>query len=86
MIKSKYKYTLTEDERKELHQFIEDKRCSNNCILRCQILLKCDSGNEGGSWKHKKIAEQYDVSTNTVINVRKRMAEHGLNFAVSGIR
>lgn len=80
--KPKYSYKLQEWERKELNEIISAKKCGKEKRLRACILLKCDSGQEGGSWSENKIIESYGVSSTRIYNTRKLMMEEGLYVAL----
>ena len=79
---TKYKYTLTEEEKVGLQEIISSKRVSHEKRTRAYILIKCDEGNEAGSWEVKKIQEAYSVSESKIYNTRKRMVEEGLESAL----
>lgn len=79
----KYTYTLSSWEREELESVISAKVCNKEKRLRAYILLKCDSGQEGGCWSEAQITDAYNVSSSKIYNTRKLMAEHGLSAALS---
>ena len=61
-METKYKVTLTADERKMLLELINEGKANKEKLNRARILLKADCGEEGENWEDEKIAEAFYVS------------------------
>ena len=78
----KYIVRLSSDERSKLEGLVSKGKAAAYKRLHAQILLKADISKEGPSWIDKKISEAFDVTVQTVENVRKRLVEEGLDAAI----
>jgi transposase len=78
----KYIVTLTAEERQGLLGIIAAGKASAQKLAHARILLKADAGPEGPAWNDEQIAEAFDVSTATIVRVRQRFVEHGLDAAL----
>ena len=79
----KYIYKLESWEKQELEEVIFSKNCGKERRLHAYILLKCDSGLDGGSWSDAKIVDAYSVSLSQIYTTRKSMVEHGIDSALN---
>lgn len=78
----KYKVTLVEDERQQLQDLISVGKASAKKLTHARILLKADASDGGPAWSDSRIAEAFEVSTDTVARVRERFVEQGLEAAL----
>ena len=74
----KYKVKLSEEERQQLKNIINNGKNSAKKIKRANILCLLDE-NQEKVWKQREISEICQVSTNTIYYIVKQYAEEGLN-------
>ena len=74
----KYKVKLSEEERQQLKNIINNGKNSAKKIKRATILCLLDE-NQEKVWKQREISEIFQVSTNTIYYIGKQYAEEGLN-------
>ena len=72
---------LSIDERLMLEKLLREPRVAKDRVLRINMLLKSDA--DGPKWPDSKIAEAFDVSTDTVARLRHRCVFEGLEAATS---
>jgi transposase len=77
----KYKVTLTEDERQHLQDLLAAGKAAQK-LAHAHILLKADAAPGGPAWTDGRIAEAFEVSTDTAARVRQRFVEQGLDAAL----
>jgi transposase len=80
---TKYKVTLTAEERQQLQGLIATGQAAAKTLTHARILLKADAAQGGPGWDDQRIAEATEVSTDTVARVRQRFVEHGLEAALT---
>jgi len=68
---------LNEQEREELKQYLRKGKSSARSLTRARILLLADDGRDD-----EGIAETLKVSKSTIIRIRTRYCEGGLDFAL----
>jgi transposase len=78
----KYKVTLTAEERQQLHHLVTTDKAAAKKLTHARILLKADAAENGPAWPDERIAEALDVSTATIVRVRQRFVEQGLEAAL----
>jgi transposase len=78
----KYKVTLTAAERQQLHDLVSTDKAAAKKLAHARILLKADAADGGPAWPDERIADALDVSTATVVRVRQRFVEQGLEAAL----
>ena len=76
----KYIVRLTAEERNGLEELVKKGKTQAYRIKHANILLAIDS--DGPEWVDEKAAEAYRCNRNTVKNIRRRFAEHGLQAAL----
>jgi Homeodomain-like domain len=76
----KYIVRLSDDERSHLTELTRKGKAAAYKIRHAQILLKADA--DGPAWTDARIAESFSVSVNTVLGVRQRLVEQGLEAAL----
>src|SRR5690349_4038016 len=69
--------TLPETDRSRLQTFVHTGQASARARTRAQVLLKLGEG-----WSIAEICRAFDVCRNTVLNVRARFAEGGVDAVV----
>jgi hypothetical protein len=79
----KYRVTLTDEERQGLHDLITAGKAAAKKLAHARILLKADAAPGGPAWTDGRIAEAFEVSTDTVGRVRQRFVEQGLEAALA---
>jgi Homeodomain-like domain len=67
----KYIVTLTAEERQGLLGLIAAGKAAAQKLAHARILLKAAAAPEGPAWNDAQIAEALDVSTATIVRVRK---------------
>lgn len=80
-MKKKYEVRLSEGERTRLTEISRKGHEPAYKIRHANVLLKADANGPG--WTDKRIVESFNVSPNTVLNIRKRYAEEGLERALN---
>ena len=81
-MQKKYIVRLTEEERGTLRSVVKKLSGSSQKVRRAQVLLKADG--DGPNWTDQKIAEAFDCRTQTVENLRRRLATEGFAAALDG--
>lgn len=74
----KYVIELSCEEHQRLEKFVSSGNTSVRSLTRAFILLKSDSSDEGANWKYREICATFNVTQVTVMNVRKRFVDEGL--------
>jgi transposase len=77
----KYIVRLTDAEREQLTELTRQGKAAASKIRHAHILLQADA--YGPAWTDTKIAESFSVSINTVLGVRQRLVEQGLEAALN---
>jgi transposase len=75
----RYKVTLTDQEREELHQLISKGKGAARKLLHARIVLKADSQS---GWTDQQISQALEVSISTIERVRAAFVEEGLTAAL----
>jgi transposase len=78
----KYQIELTPAQRQVLQQIIKAGQARARKILHAHILLKSDSGEQGPKWSDEEIEQAFGVGESTILRVRKRFVEQGLEDAL----
>jgi hypothetical protein len=79
---TKYRVTLTPEERAELHQLIHTGTAPGRVRTHAQILLKADCSPDGPAWDDATIRTAFEVGSQTIHRVRQRFVEAGLDAAL----
>jgi transposase len=79
---TKYKVTLTAEERQQLHDLVRAGKAAAKKLMHARILLKADAAGGGPAWPDERIADALDVSAATIGRVRRRFVEEGLEAAL----
>jgi hypothetical protein len=77
----KYIVRLTDEERAQLTELTRKGKAAASKIRHAHILLQADV--YGPAWTDTQIAESFSVSVNTVLGVRQRLVEQGLEAALN---
>lgn len=78
----KYRVTLTAEERAELTELLSKGKAAARALTHARILLKTDEGEGGPAWTDAAVCEALDVGLCTVMRVRERFVEEGLEAAL----
>jgi len=78
----KYKVTLTDEERSELHELIAAGKGAAKRLAHARVLLKADASDAGPAWPDARIAQAVELSVATVERVRQRFVEQGFEAAL----
>jgi transposase len=76
-----YVVELTAEERQQLTELVRKGKALARKIEHARILLKADQSRDAG-WTDAQIAEAYGVSVLTVVRIRQRFVEQGLEDAL----
>lgn len=79
---SQYSITLSEDQRGHLEQFIKAGQASARAIAHAHVMLKADDSSHGPKWSDRRIEEAYAVSYRTILRIRQRFVEEGMEAAL----
>lgn len=78
----RYRVELSDEERSELEQLTRRDKTGAKRFIHARTLLLSDSGPNGPSWSNAKIAEALGVTSRTVENTKRRLAEDGMAAAL----
>jgi transposase len=81
VMNKKYIVRLSDAERAQLTELTRKGKAAAYKIRHAHILLKADAA--GPAWTDARIAESFSVSVNTVLGVRQRFVEQGLEAALN---
>ena len=79
---TKYKVTLTSDERRELQERIAVGKAAAEKLIPTRILRNAAASEGGPGWSDRRIAAAVEVNGDTVTRVRERFVEPGLEAAL----
>ncbi len=80
----KYRVTLSANERNELQTLRTSGRMHVRAMKRVQVLLKADESADGPAWNDATIGHAFDLHSMTVVGIRKRYVEQGIEAVVHG--
>jgi transposase len=78
----KYRVTLTPEEREQLVAMVSKGKAAARALTHGRILLKSDEADGGPAWTDAAVCEALDVGLCTVMRVRERFVEEGLEAAL----
>ncbi len=78
----KYHVTLTDVERSMLRDLLSAGKAPARTLTHARILLKADESGDGPAWSDEAIRKALDVGLSTVMRVRQRFVEEGLEAAL----
>ena len=78
---AKFVVRLSIEERLMLEGVLVEPRVAKDRVLRINMLLKSDAN--GSKWPDSRIAEAFNVTTNTVARLRHRCVLEGLEAAIA---
>jgi len=81
-MKKHYHVRLTSDQRQQLQQMIASGGAKARQLTHARVLLKADSAEGGPAWSDAAICEAVEVSSSTVVRIRRRFHEEGLDAAL----
>lgn len=74
----KYRVTLTAEEREHLSAMLAKGKAAARALTHARILLKTDEAEGGPAWTDQAVCTALDVGLCTVMRVRERFVEEGL--------
>jgi transposase len=80
----KYRVSLSADQRAHLLTLLASGQQHVRVVKRAQMLLKADEHAAGANWSGDAISRALDVHPMTVVGVRRRYVEHGLDAVLYG--
>lgn len=83
-MKKKHDITLSAEERNPLRNLTTAGTLSVRAVKRAQILLKADASPDGPGWSDPAISQALDVHPMTVLGVRRRYVQQGLEAVLQG--
>lgn len=78
----KYRVTLTAQEREQLTAMVSKGKAAARALTHARILLKTDEAEDGPAWTDAAVCAALDVGLCTVMRVRERFVEEGLDAAL----
>jgi transposase len=81
-MKKQYHVELTPDQRQELQQLIASGEAKARQLSHARVLLKADCADGGPARSDAAICEAVEVSPSTVVRIRQRFAQEGLEAAL----
>ncbi len=79
----KHDIELSEQQRFVLQQLISSGQAPARQLAHARILLKIDRNAPGPCWTDEQVAEAFEMSRYTVIRIRERFVNHGLDDALT---
>jgi transposase len=79
----KYEVALNEEQRSTLQRLISSGKAPARKLAHARMLLKIDRNTADNVWTDEQVAEALEVSRSTVMRVRERFVEHGLDDALN---
>lgn len=79
---TRYKVTLTEEERGKLEAMTRSGKIAARKFMHARVLLLCDGGEHGDRWKVADVAEALGVTSRTIEHLKERFVEEGLECAL----
>lgn len=79
----KYIVRLEETERADLTRLVSVGKAAARKLLHARVLLKADAAPGGPGWTDAQIAEALDLHPNSVVGIRQRFVEQGLEAALN---
>lgn len=79
----KYEVELSEDQRFALQQLLSRGKAPVRQQAHARVLLKIDRNAPGPRWTDEQVAEAFEMSRYTVIRIRERFVNHGLDDALN---
>jgi transposase len=78
----KYRVTLTAEEREQLTALVSKGKAAARTLTHARILLKADEAQGAPAWTDDAVCAALDVGLCTVMRVRARFGEEGLEAAL----
>jgi transposase len=79
----KYEVELSQEQRHALQQLISKGKAPARKLAHARILLKIDRNAPGPRWTDEQVAETFEMSRYSVIRIRERFVNHGLDDALT---
>src|SRR5258705_12646618 len=81
-MKKRYVVKLMDTERQHLQDLLAAGTAPARKLTHARILLKANQGPQGAAWTDEAIAAAVEVSQPTIVRVRRRYVERGLQDAL----
>ena len=78
----RYVVTLTDEEREQLTALVTKGKAAARALIHARVLLKADQSPGSPAWTDERIREALDIGLCTVMRVRERFVEEGLEAAL----
>ncbi len=82
-MRGKYEVALSEEQRFLLQQLLSHGKAPVRQQAHARILLKIDCNAPSPRWTDEQVAEAFEMSRYTVIRIRERFVNHGLDDALN---
>src|SRR5436309_7059223 len=79
----KHEIELSQEQRFVLLQLISSGKAPARQLAHARILLKIDQNAPGPRWTDEQVAEAFEMSRYTVIRIRERFVNNGLDDALN---
>src|ERR1700730_8736144 len=79
----KYEVELSEEQRFLLQQLLSGGKAPVRQQAHARMLLKIDRNAPGPRWTDEQVAEAFEMSRSTVIRIRERFVNQGLDDALT---
>lgn len=83
MNEKRYPVHLSAEQQQHLHQLIRTGKATAHQQMAARVLLKADEANEQ-HFSSSQIAHALEISARTVIRIKQRFVQQGLQAALSG--
>src|ERR1051326_4504796 len=83
VLMQKYIVRLTQAQRQDVQQMISTGTEAARKLPHARVLLKADQSEYGPGWADAQISEALEISTSTLVRVRRVFAEQGLHAALN---
>ena len=77
-----YSIRLTAQQRQSVERHVKAGTAPARSIAHAQVLLKADEGQQGPKWSDRQIEHAFGVSYRTILRIRKRFVQEGLEAAL----
>ena len=77
-----YSIRLSQEQRHTLEKFVTAGTAPARAIMHAQVMLKADASSSGPAWSDRQIEEAFGVSYRTILRLRQRFVEQGMQAAL----
>jgi transposase len=76
-----YSIRLSQEQRQTLEKFVTTGTAAARAVTHAQVMLKADNSSSGPKWSDRQIEEAFGVSYRTILRIRQRFVEQGMQAA-----